>query len=96
MQVFEGRSLEPEAVVAVREEGRVREARSCLPKAIFVLVCDRAPRSLDEAQGKVHDRLSAARRDRSEGVIGFGRHGEQLDGLHIAETMLATAIGEAE
>ncbi len=96
MQVFEGRSLEPEAVVAVREEGRVREARSCLPKAIFVLVCDRAPRPLEEGRGKVHERFSASRRDRREVVIGFDRHGEQLDGLHIAQTMVATAIGEVE
>ncbi len=75
---------------------QVSSDRSVEPRAAMVLVCNCVLRSLEARRSGAHGRLSAELRELGAVVIGFDSYGEQLNGLHMNQTLVGIAIGEAE
>lgn len=63
-------------------------------KARFMLTCNCILRALEAKAQGLHPTLDAVLQDVSEASIGFDTYGEQLDGLHMNQTLVALALHE--
>ena len=61
-------------------------------KVDFLLGFNCILRALEAQEGDTHARLGAVLNDHSAAMIGFDTYGEQLNGLHINQTLVALAI----
>lgn len=58
----------------------------------FLLACNCILRALEAGQSDLHDALGALVKQASTASIGFDTYGEQLNGLHINQTLVALAL----
>lgn len=65
------------------------------PRAALFLQFNCVLRSLEAERTNRHDALARSLRQLAERVVGFDSYGEQLDGLHINQTLVGIAIGVA-
>ncbi len=73
----------------------LRAASAARGAADFVLGFNCILRSLEAREGDTNARLGAVLRELSPSMIGFDTYGEQLNGLHINQTLVAVAIRDA-
>ncbi|MBL4687665.1 MAG: FIST C-terminal domain-containing protein [Nannocystaceae bacterium] len=62
-------------------------------KRKFLLACNCILRALEAKERQYHERLTEVLQDVCETSIGFDTYGEQLNGLHINQTLVAVALG---
>lgn len=72
------------------------DVRDKLGKADFVLGFNCILRALEAKANDAHDGLGEVMRDHCSAMIGFDTYGEQLNGLHINQTLVAVAIHAGE
>lgn len=68
------------------------ELREKIGKADFVLGFNCILRALEAQKNDAHDGLGEVMREHCRAMIGFDTYGEQLNGLHINQTLVAVAI----
>jgi len=63
------------------------------PRARFLLACNCILRAIEADRSGTHDALGGLLGGIGEHVLGFDTYGEQLNGLHINQTIVGLAIG---
>lgn len=77
-------------------ESELEKLPSAAERADFVLGFNCILRSLEAKQKELHPQLSQLLQHKSKAMIGFDTYGEQLDGLHINQTLVMVAFGEQQ
>lgn len=76
-------------------DGDLSAVREKLGKAELIIAFNCILRALEATGGKKHDTLGALIQRATRHTVGFDTYGEQLNGLHINQTLVALAIGQA-
>jgi hypothetical protein len=76
-------------------DGDLARLRQEMGKADLLIACNCILRALEAEQTQQHETLGEVLSQASGAYIGFDTYGEQLNGLHINQTLVALALRAA-
>ncbi|NRA63587.1 MAG: FIST C-terminal domain-containing protein [Pseudobacteriovorax sp.] len=88
LEVASHRNMQPEL------EKDLTEAKKSFEKIDLFLVCNCILRSLESIAKNNHDDLGKLMTNLTDNVVGFDTYGEQLNGLHINQTLVGLILGK--